>query len=235
MNIFSGYLRVTSSSPEGSASVPYGGQAGKFSSVPSLLSGRVAAYNVSLPALIVGSNDIITPSSLIHDDTRVFSLDPNDPMDHPSAVFMLQTGTPLLLCHIVHANISFHPTITEQDGKTRFTPPPKSEQGRKLSATHLVAENFNYWNQSRDYYGWDFETFAAHHTCDASRIMFDPYRGDNDVPLTLPEGKYRFLVRAQRWHVGGAEYESSYDSWISHAWEYRKKKEGEKDEQTTED
>lgn len=46
-----------------------------------------------------------------------------------------------------------------------------------------------------------------------------------DTPLTLPEGRYRVLLRAHRYRGGPLDEMSEYDSYLSRVFEYRKKPE----------
>ncbi|PWN19342.1 subtilisin-like protein [Microstroma glucosiphilum] len=229
--MYSGVIQIAASISTGTVRVPYTGLAGSLRTIPALVSGPTP-FNTSLPALF----DSDTNEQIRNDSTH-WTLSSQENGSYPQLYFMMQTPTLQLTCDVVKADIVYKPTIpiiddptccaakfkdlTERDvgGKT---PPVYTRFDEVPTVGRLQIRD----NVPRDYFGDNLVPTGTWGTCFADSETFPIGTTTLDPasePVRLPEGKYRVLLRALRLHAGDPRLEENWDSYLSHAYEFRKR------------
>lgn len=228
--MYSGVIQNTASSPTGSVNLPYTGLAGSLRTIPALVSGSTP-INTSLPALFDSDTN-----EQIRNDSSTWTLSSQENGTYPLLYYMLQTPTLQLACDVVEADIVYKPTIpiiddptccgakfedlTDRDLKDKASPVYQRFEEVPTVGRMLVRDK-----APRDYFGDNLVPTGTWGACSADSETFpigatilDP----TSEPVRLPEGRYRLLLRVLRMHAGDPSLEENWDSYLSHAYEFRK-------------
>lgn len=231
--VYSGAIQVesTSSPKHGTALIPYVGLLGKMSE-EQVLDSSEEIFGFQLPALTNSEQD-----APIEDDSQTFSLESED--QQPVLLYRMNFGTPLYEIDLVKADVDFKPTIPIQDASTNskrhFMRRQRGHHGHHEGALKRFEEMEERASDEEDCDDSKFgdvdivgmvytERWVGRNSIsgDATTNGYFNQSLVGNVTLAdgstqeVEDGKYRFLIRAQRVFTDETE-EASYDSYLSHA------------------
>ncbi|CAD6939898.1 unnamed protein product [Tilletia controversa] len=141
--------------------------------------------------------------TVITDDQRVYSLESSE--SQPTLVWRLLTGTSFYSIDLVDGNTTFVPTIPTGSASSR----------RSLAAEHKhIIGNLksNSYRPRNNIYG----TSAKSNLFNQCNLTGN-YTDTDGVDHQIQNGTYRILLRARRLLATDAKAESSYESYLTHA------------------
>ncbi|CAO1625024.1 unnamed protein product [Sympodiomycopsis kandeliae] len=194
---FSGHIQIDSSESEGSSTVPYAGFAGSFRDVQTI--GRFKSEKKEFPALYNFSSSEMIKT----DDSKwAFQLNSSD----LTVQSLPAAPTEQFTCDLVAADINYEATIPLDLGRPRI----KQDKKLRFQDVPVVVRFLNETLQAKGSFDHKYE-------CHGNATGADPITGEDK---TVNPGKYRFLLRSHRWTLEDYDLDSSYDSYLSHAFTY---------------
>ncbi|CAD6950703.1 unnamed protein product [Tilletia laevis] len=208
--IYSGFISIKSSISSGSMRVPYSGVGTKLRS-QQVLDTSDSALGYAVPALLKPDG-----KTVITDDKRVYSL--KSSKSSPTFIWRLLTGTSFYSIDLVDGNTTFVPTISTGSASSR----------RNLAAEHKhrVAGSSGSFNDVKIIGNLESESYAPRsniYATSAASNLFNQfnltgnYTDADGVDHRIQNGTYRILLRARRLFATDAKAESSYESYLTHA------------------
>ncbi|EFP90509.2 uncharacterized protein PGTG_16096 [Puccinia graminis f. sp. tritici CRL 75-36-700-3] len=214
--VYSGFVILKSDTECESHTIPYYGVGAALKQRPVLDYGYSYQDNYTLPALDSGL------TGLPVEEGHTFTL---QGLDVPIVEYRLAFGTPLVLFHIVKGDTVIPTSLLPQQSSQEKAPNPEPHPATTPPPSPKVSSQDSTANSPQNGSIKPFEQLQRwkprHALADAASIAFSGKIYDLSVanyhhakPITVPDGKYRILVRALR-VTGDPREEEDYEAWLS--------------------